>query len=233
MGLAHALPDGIGGLAGALAAVRGLRTRSDTGRGVYVDLSQLETYVSLCGEDIVRTTAHASARGPRGQRPRISGLYRALGDDAWLAIDAVGASVARLASVLTETSGERPASRPPNVDLAQLEARIVDVAARSEPGRLAETLQAAGIAAHPVSRPEDMVADPHLASRRAFAPVTIDGCRGLLPAPPSVGPGIHRQEPGRTPAPGEHTRDVLIALLGLSHDEIDALHQERIVHAAR
>ncbi|HLK45470.1 MAG TPA: CoA transferase, partial [Acidimicrobiales bacterium] len=52
--LGHTLPDGVGGLAGALAVLRGLRLRAETGTGWYFDVAQLEAYAALSGEDVLR-----------------------------------------------------------------------------------------------------------------------------------------------------------------------------------
>ena len=51
--LGHPLPDGVGGLAGAYATLRGLRERETSGLGGWFDISQLETYVAISGEDFV------------------------------------------------------------------------------------------------------------------------------------------------------------------------------------
>jgi crotonobetainyl-CoA:carnitine CoA-transferase CaiB-like acyl-CoA transferase len=53
MRLGHALPDGIGGVVGALAALRGLREREERGHGGWFDLSQLESYAAMSGEDVL------------------------------------------------------------------------------------------------------------------------------------------------------------------------------------
>ena len=48
-----AFPDGIGGLTGTFAVLDALRERDRTGEPVYVNLSQLESYVSIGGEFVV------------------------------------------------------------------------------------------------------------------------------------------------------------------------------------
>ncbi len=56
MKLGHPLPDAVGGTAGALAALRGLRTLSETGEGSYFDISQLETYCAAGGDAVLATS---------------------------------------------------------------------------------------------------------------------------------------------------------------------------------
>ena len=61
MRLGHALPDGVGGIVGALAALRGLRERDERGVGGWFDLSQLESYVAASGEDILAASMTGSS----------------------------------------------------------------------------------------------------------------------------------------------------------------------------
>jgi crotonobetainyl-CoA:carnitine CoA-transferase CaiB-like acyl-CoA transferase len=81
--LGHTLPDGVGGLAGALAVLIGLRLRAETGAGSYFDISQLEAYAALSGEDI----AEVAATGAEPAWCSDGGVYRCSGDDAWVAVD--------------------------------------------------------------------------------------------------------------------------------------------------
>jgi crotonobetainyl-CoA:carnitine CoA-transferase CaiB-like acyl-CoA transferase len=82
--LGHTLPDAVGGLAGALAALAGLRRRAETGHGSYYDVSQLEAYAALSGEDVLRV----SATGIEPEWAPRAGVHRCRGDDQWVAVDA-------------------------------------------------------------------------------------------------------------------------------------------------
>ena len=75
--LGHTLPDGVGGLVGALAALRGLRERATTGRGGWFDVSQLEAYVALSGEELLARSRHRRrARPDRQSFPHRCGAGR-------------------------------------------------------------------------------------------------------------------------------------------------------------
>jgi crotonobetainyl-CoA:carnitine CoA-transferase CaiB-like acyl-CoA transferase len=82
--LGHTLPDAVGGLAGALAALAGLRRRAETGRGSYYDVSQLEAYAVISGEEVLRV----SATGIEPEWAARGGVHRCRGDDEWVAVDA-------------------------------------------------------------------------------------------------------------------------------------------------
>ncbi len=81
--LGHTLPDAVGGLAGALAALAGLRRRAETGRGSYYDVSQLEAYGTLSGEEVLQVSA--TGLEPAWAAP--GGVHRCRGDDQWVAVD--------------------------------------------------------------------------------------------------------------------------------------------------
>jgi crotonobetainyl-CoA:carnitine CoA-transferase CaiB-like acyl-CoA transferase len=81
--LGHTLPDAAGGLAGALAALAGLRRRAETGDGSYYDISQLEAYAAVSGEDVLQV----SATGIEPVWAAGVGVHRCRGDDQWIAVD--------------------------------------------------------------------------------------------------------------------------------------------------
>jgi crotonobetainyl-CoA:carnitine CoA-transferase CaiB-like acyl-CoA transferase len=215
MRLGHALPDGVGGIAGALAALRGLRERDATGRGGWFDISQLEVYTAISGEDI----AEASVEGwdvPRiGNRSRtqgvIQGVFRCHGEDQWLALRLGGAEDVRrfseAAGVLSlDLAGDAPVA----------EALIERYTATRDKWQLANALQSAGIEAFPVLLSNEFVHDPHLAERGFFVEVSSAGRHHIVPGTP-----IHSLPPltdlaGVAPRFGEHTGQVLSALSAVS-----------------
>jgi crotonobetainyl-CoA:carnitine CoA-transferase CaiB-like acyl-CoA transferase len=74
--LGHTLPDGVGGLAGTLAALVGLRRRQEQGCGSYFDISQLEAYCVLSGEELLAMTPDS----------RSFGVLPCRGEDEWVAV---------------------------------------------------------------------------------------------------------------------------------------------------
>ncbi|MGO8861493.1 MAG: CoA transferase [Acidimicrobiales bacterium] len=93
--LGHSLPDPVGGFAGLFGVLNRLRARATTGGGAYLDISQLEAYAALCGEDILQ----ASVEGGWSPPPRHGRLLRCRGEDAWVALEATDDQVAALAAV--------------------------------------------------------------------------------------------------------------------------------------
>jgi crotonobetainyl-CoA:carnitine CoA-transferase CaiB-like acyl-CoA transferase len=113
--------------------------------------------------------------------------------------------------------------------LAQLRSRM---ATRSA-AELSAILEAAGLPFAPISRPEDLFADPHLLATGGLADIRLpDGDKAGQLVPTTLFPftldgqrlGV-RLDPPRL---GEHTHAVLSGL-GLSGADIDSLVQQRAV----
>ena len=211
--LGHTLPDGVGGLAGALAALRGLRERFTTGRGATFDLSQLEAYCALSGEEVVESTVRdrePPRSGNASSTVSAQGVFRCLGADEWVAVTVVdGVDIARLGKI---------------IDVREtVDAALTEFAATRTKFDAAYELQAVGISAFPVVNARDLVADPHLAERGSFIELPFAGRIVKLPASPLHAiPPIVRNT-GLAPRIGEHTRTILREVLGLEDAHVDAL----------
>jgi len=92
-----------------------------------------------------------------------------------------------------------------------------------------EILEEARVPAGLIYSVVDMVNDPHFKARGLFEEVEAGGEPLILPA---IVPKLSKT-PGRTewagPTIGEHTREVLGEVLGLSDDELDALTTEGVI----
>ncbi|WP_157734979.1 CaiB/BaiF CoA-transferase family protein [Pseudofrankia inefficax] len=217
--LGHTLPDATGGLAGALAALRGLRDRDASGRGGWFDVSQLEVYAALCGEEILAASLTGQDPPRIGNRSRhggVQGVFRCAGDDAWIAVRLAGRrDLERLAEV-TGLDGLARAARTGPRDDAAAEALIAGYTATRDKHRTAALLQDAGLEAFAVLGPAELLADDHLRARGFFVTArpgdTLPGSP-LHSEPPLVDP--------RGPAPrfGAHTDEVL-GQFGLPRPEI-------------
>jgi formyl-CoA transferase len=108
--------------------------------------------------------------------------------------------------------------------MAELDERIGRWSAGYDADALLSTLDAAGVPAGRIYRPQDMLADRHMIERESLVTVP-DPTFGDL-AMQNVAPRLSRT-PGSVrwtgPALGEHTHEVLHDLLGYSDDEITGL----------
>ncbi|HEY8767454.1 MAG TPA: CoA transferase, partial [Dehalococcoidia bacterium] len=94
-----------------------------------------------------------------------------------------------------------------------------------------QVLQAAGVIAAAVLNPKEVLLDPHLRERGFFDMVNTENA-GVRPAPHQLGAKFSAFEmpsARRAPRLGEHNRDVLQGLLGLSDEEFARLEQQKVI----
>jgi crotonobetainyl-CoA:carnitine CoA-transferase CaiB-like acyl-CoA transferase len=162
---------------------------------------------------------------------RLHGVYRAKGDDRWVAIavtdDPAWTRFCGVVACKPEARFATLAGRLTARD--ELDARVTAWTTNHTREDVAARLQAVGVSAFPVQGPEELRADAHLAARWAL--VTLDD--------PEVGDVLHVANPLRlsgtplvpaAPAPRlrADTEDVLVRWLGLAPDEVRRLVDEGI-----
>ena len=237
-------PDGMGyGPAGtitdslaprylATAIVGALWRRRRTGEGESIDCSQIETAVYSLSEVVARFSANGEVKGRIGNHSEHGAphsVYPASGQDRWIAIACpTDGEWQRLVAAIGAPEWARDArfaNRAGRLEhQAELDTRISDWTRGFDRFALAEKLQAAGVQAAPVQDARDVVADPQLAHREHFTRLEHanlgqmwferSGMRF------SEGSGkLH--SPG--PNLGEHDREILGGLLGLSDERIAEL----------
>lgn len=181
-GPASAYSDAVGGMAGAQAVLLALIQRARTGRGQWIDVSQMEAMSALLGPLALELSANKSEVQRAGNRLHHGGgaphgAYRCKGDDRWLAItvftdDDWNAFVAAIGSP-DWASDQRFASADSRMSHADDLDRLVEswtVGQNAEEAM--HLLQAAGVAAGVVQTGKDMAEnDPHLRERGLFQQV--------------------------------------------------------------
>jgi crotonobetainyl-CoA:carnitine CoA-transferase CaiB-like acyl-CoA transferase len=222
-------------VAAALAA--GLLYRSRTGRGVYLDVSQVEAAVWALTPWLLDYELDGLTRARDGNRSARAVPHGAFpcadeGDvgDRWIAIatwtDDEWATLAALIGLTGRwlTLDERRE----NVD--DVEAAVAAWTGSRTRGQIAQTLQAVGIEAVPVNDFGDIHTDPQVAARAHFVALTH----------PFMGDGLYERNGfrlsnapsgyGRSgPTLGQDNDFVLGELLGLSRDEQRRLAQEGVL----
>lgn len=223
----------------AVAVAAALFQRRRTGEGSTIDLSQIESGVYSLSEIVVRQSALGRSVVRAGNRSEFMaphGIYPCAGEDRWIAIAV--ADDAQWRALVQEMGGSADAARQSTSErLAEadaLDARIADWTREQDAVLLAERLQAAGVPAGPVQTFQDLLDDPQLAQRGHWVPLRHSNL-GELQFGRS---GFRISSDGdaddgalSTPGPnlGEHNREVLGGLLGLSDDEIARLVEDEVV----
>ncbi|MBV8982446.1 MAG: CoA transferase [Acidimicrobiia bacterium] len=214
--------------AAALAAA--LLYHRRTGRGVYVDLSQVEAAAWSLSSWLL----DEPVRGRDGNRSAVAaphGAFPCAGEDRWIAIAVWDDDDwARVAGVigLDDPKLTTVADRLERVD--EVEAAVAAWTSTREASAVAEQLQALGIEAVPVADFGDVFNDPQLAAREHFVELTH----------PKMGPGAYEHNGFRlsnspagyqrpSPVLGQHTDEVLADILGLSAAERQTLAADGVL----
>ena len=238
LGYGFSLTDHLSGLAGALAALEGIEHRQRTGRGLDVDLAQYELGLGIMGPALLDRLANGTNPEPVGNRHPFRawaphGIYRAEGEDRWVAIAARGDEQWRaLCRVMgRDELADDARFATHDVRLANedaLDVAIEDWTRLRDRYAVMALCQEAGIAAGAVQDGEDLnVRDPQLRARSFFTTANAEnwGDYGVDSFParfngqrPSRYEGVHRV--------GEDTFAVMTEVLGMDDAEVAELMAE-------
>lgn len=212
----------------------GLRMRDATGQAVHVDHPQREAVTSAMGEEIVRVS-RGDERSPRtsnshGDGP-LRGVYSTYGDDQWIAIDlrseSQGLALCEVLDLPASTAQDLLDGDARSESRSRADRAIRMACKLRHKSILAEDLQAAGVPAAPVLRPEEVAESAQLRELGFHQRMGEGGVelRGFI-ARLSRTPGSVRR-----PAPrlGEHTDSVLREVLGLSEAQLNSLREDEVI----
>jgi len=222
--LGGVLPDPLSGTYSGFAAMAALYHRGKTGKGQFVDVAMYEAMLTMIPEAVIDLTLNDVDPKRIGNRDRIHaphGIYRCSGEDTWIAISVTDetkwAAFCRAsghAGWLADARFTDAAKRQQNV--AALDLAVEDWTRAIDVHTATDLLQAAGVPAGPVLRVDELLDNEQLQALGAV--VTIDhpvaGARRQMGLPwtmDSLGADYRR-----APLLGEHTREVLTTLLGVS-----------------
>lgn len=221
----------------ATAVIAALAYRRRTGKGQYIELSQLEAGIHCLDTVILEYTANGREQSRLGNRhPQASphGAYRCQGEDRWCAIavftDEEWRSLCRVLGNPEWSKDARFATLSDRLKNAEELDRLVEGWTMNySPEQVMEMMQAAGVPAGVTKSAQDLHEDPQLKHRNHYwmldhpemGPSSYDSPAYKLSKTPS--------QP-RMPAPclGEHNEFVCTKLLGMSDEEFVALTAEGV-----
>jgi benzylsuccinate CoA-transferase BbsF subunit len=230
--------DPITGAHAAGVVLAALRYRKRTGQGMFVDVSQQESAVSLIGGEVLAyqmTGQEPERMGDRSPHFAPHNVYPCAGEDRWVTIAAT--SEEEWASLATAIGHSALVDDP---RFATLEARLQNqdelddiISAWTfsrEMYQIAQELQGQGIPAGPVLRGPDLLQDPHYRDRHTFNEVTH------AQVGPKWYPGFAwkmSETPGQvhwpSPTLGQHNHQIYSQLLGLTDQEINGLEETGVI----
>jgi crotonobetainyl-CoA:carnitine CoA-transferase CaiB-like acyl-CoA transferase len=230
--------DPITGSHAAGVVLAALRYRKRTGQGMFIDVSQQESAVSLIGGEVLAyqiTGEEPQRLGNRSTCFAPHNCYPCAGADRWVTIAVT--SDGQWAS-LAEAIGRSDLANDPR--FATLQARLKNQdeldgiigawTGDREMYQIAQQLQERGVPAGPVLRGPDLLQDPHYRDRHTFNEIDH----------PQVGPKWYpgfawrmSETPGQvhwaSPTLGQHNHQIYSQLLGLTDQEILELEQDGVI----
>jgi crotonobetainyl-CoA:carnitine CoA-transferase CaiB-like acyl-CoA transferase len=238
--------DIMGGMFGAIGALAALRQRERSGRGHEVHSALFENNVLLVAQHMMQYAVTGTPAAPMPSRISAWGIYDVFnvagGEQVFLAVvsDTQWALFCAEFGFADLQADARLASNNQRVQAREwlmplLRERLASHSAAS----LGERFERIGLPYAPITRPQDLFDDPHLAATGGLAPVEV-------PADASVAGRViatrtallplaidGERLPLRTPPPalGEHTL-ALLASVGYAGSDIEALLADGVVRAA-
>jgi crotonobetainyl-CoA:carnitine CoA-transferase CaiB-like acyl-CoA transferase len=227
--------DIMGGLFGALGAMAALAAREQTGQGQEVQSALFENNVFLVAQHMMQYAVTGKAAAPMPSRIAAWAIYdvfsvkdnaqiflAVVSDTQWaIFCDAFGFAELKADSRLT-TNNDRVNARPWMMPILR------QALGEHSAEELSAIFEQHGLPFAPITRPHDLLDDPHLNATGGLAPITLPDGRQtktvLLPIT------LDGQRPGvrlNPPKLGEHS-DELLRELGYSDASIQAMHAAQV-----
>ena len=233
-----AFGDAVGGLNGCAAVLTALIHAAVTGKGQFIDLAQIECMMPFAAPWITAHSIDGKTPPKYGNRhPDFvpHGCFPCAGSDNWIVVAASSDAMwPKLAKLLGRTDWATDASLKTAAGRRAIEGEIEAAITAWTSARDSEVamneLQSAGIAAGVARLPIELLHDPQLHAR-GFLQEIDRAFIGKHPQPSmpfreTDKPFAVRSAP---PTLGEHNREILGGLLGLSDVEIEQLTRDGII----
>ena len=216
-------PDHVVGRITAIGALAGLIRRKRCEVGAHVHVSQAEAGVNqldTCYVVLAAESQGGMGQGGLAERELSEGeaehlLLPCAGDDEWCVVSVRSNQDRRALAEIVGDSG------------------LGEWAAVRTPAEVAQRFQAAGVAAGPMQRADDVLGDPQLRSRHVLTDMAHPDFEVALPS--ESGPAVFRNIPPAplrpAPLPGADTRRVCRDVLGLEDADTERLIDEGVLFA--
>ena len=227
--------DIMGGTFAAVGILAALREREKTGRGTRVTSALFESTAYLVAQHMAQFELTGEAPPPMSVKRPAWGIYDifdtagggrlfvgVVTDTQWEVFCRAFAAADLAADARLKTNALRVKER------AWLVPRINDILKKHTQAELSAKLEEIGLPFAPIAKPWDLLDDPHLTASGGLLETTIRGKTIRVPALPLDLDGQRLKKRADPPRVGEHGR-ALLAELGYSSSQIDALADQRVV----
>lgn len=227
---AMAVPDPISAVNSAAAVVTALRRREETGEGMLVELSLLESAVAAHGPWLIEEQIGKSQKRIGNAHPEMAphGIYPCAEDDSWVAIacrnDADWAAICDLVGdALNPNLGLHERTKTQST----IDETLSNWSKGIESKRLVELLQKYSIPAGDVRDTQAMLDDEQVQFREFFVPLE-NGTP--IPGNPVKMDGIDHGDWTPCPKLGQHNREVLKEWIDMDDEVIESLYEAGVIH---
>jgi len=231
--------DPYSGFVGAGAVLAALHYQRRTGKGQYIDLSEQEAAIPLVGAalmDFAMNGRLPERLGNRSPWAAPQGCYRCQGDDDWIVIsiendeewaalcEATGHAEWAADARFADATGRRQHHD-------ELDELIEGWTREQDHYEAFHVLQRAGVRSAPVLNGKEALLDPHFRARGQYD-IVDQPHMGKRPVGRHLAAKFETFEAsaqGPAPTLGQHNREVLGGLLGVSDEELAALEEQKVV----
>ena len=228
--------DIMGGLFGAIGVLAALQQRHVTGRGQQVQSALFENNVFLVAQHMMQFAVTGKPAAPMPERISAWGIYDVFtvqgGEQIFLAVvsDTQWALFCEAFGLAELRADARLASNNDRVHARDwLIPALRERLAPRPAAEIAAMFEAQGLPFAPITRPEQLMDDPHLLATGGLAPLTLpDGRETRVPLLPLSLDGRRLGLREQPPTLGQHNRR-LLAELGYSETDITALVAEGVL----
>lgn len=231
--------DPLAGMHAAFATLVALQDRERSGRGHLVEVPMVEGALNAAAEQIVEYSAYGCLmrrEGNRSPHAAPQGLYACRGAEQWLALSVATDAQWR---VLVAELGSPPWAEDPALGTRRgrraahdrIDAELARWAADRDLDATVKGLVARGVPAARVEDARGSSAHPQLVARSFFEPVDhpIVGRHAIAGAPFRLRSHDAPWNRSHAPTLGQHNRDLLRTLLGLSDERIRELESDAVI----
>lgn len=234
--------DALAAVHGAFTAMCAAQFRRRTGEGQLVEVPMIETVLNATARQVIEYDVSGTVltrNGNRGHDFAVQNLYACAGTEQWIAISvrddadwlALKAVLGQPDWATVDRFDTEPGRR---IGTDDIDARLAEWFRDRPLGPTVATLLDAGVPAAPVVLPTDIGENEQLRARGFLETLTHPRCGPVrYPRPPiAAAPGRAGFVQHPAPTLGQHNRDVLCGLLGLSDAEFDQLERDAVIGSA-
>lgn len=236
MEIRHSM-DMVSGLMCVFAVLTALMERRRSGRGQHIDIAARETASHLMGHAFTQfslTGEDPERRGNSDAPHTPHNCYPCKGTDRWISIAVRDDAHWR---GLLEAMGRPPWAEAQDLGDGygrwlrrnEVDRRIAEWTRRLDVQKLWKLLQRHGVPSSPSMDGQQLLEDQHLATRKAFLPISHDGKNYFAVGPPFKFSETPRRSHHAPEPMGAQTRSILGDLLGISGRQIDSMEMKGLL----